>query len=435
MNALRTWVLTLFILLLWSGVARAELTIEITKGQQGGLPIAIVPFGWQGAGMTPPQDIAKIVTADLERSGRFDPVAARDLLVRPTDGSQVNFRDWRLVGAPHLVVGKVSAVGDNYTVQFQLFDVYKESQKTGYTFQVKEGELRAIAHRISDIIYEALTGEKGAFGTRIAYVTSTVWQANNVRYYALYVADIDGYNPQLIIRSKEPLMSPAWSPDGRKLAYVSFESRRPVIMVQDVFTAQREKVAAFSGINGAPAWSPDGTRLAMSLSKDGNSEIYVMHVAGGRLQRLTEHLAIDTEPAWSPDGRKLVFTSDRGGRPQIYRIAADGGKPERVTFDGRYNARASFSPDGKRITFINGDGNVFKVAVMELATGNMQILTNSRLDESPSFSPNGSMIIYATEHANRGVLAAVSLDGRVQQRIQLQEAGDAREPVWGPFTK
>ncbi len=435
MNALRTWVLTLFILLLWSGVARAELTIEITKGQQGGLPIAIVPFGWQGAGMTPPQDIAKIVTADLERSGRFDPVAARDLLARPTDGSQVNFRDWRLVGAPHLVVGKVSAVGDNYTVQFQLFDVYKETQKTGYTFQVKEGELRAIAHRISDIIYEALTGEKGAFGTRIAYVTSTVWQANNVRYYALYVADIDGYNPQLIIRSKEPLMSPAWSPDGRKLAYVSFESRRPVIMVQDVFTAQREKVAAFSGINGAPAWSPDGTRLAMSLSKDGNSEIYVMHVAGGRLQRLTEHLAIDTEPAWSPDGRKLVFTSDRGGRPQIYRIAADGGKAERVTFDGRYNARASFSPDGKRITFINGDGNVFRVAVMELATGNVQILTNSRLDESPSFSPNGSMIIYATEHANRGVLAAVSLDGRVQQRIQLQEAGDAREPVWGPFTK
>ncbi len=435
MNVLRTWVLTLFILLLWSGVARAELTIEITKGQQGGLPIAIVPFGWQGAGVAPPQDIAKIVTADLERSGRFDPVATRDLLARPTDGSQVNFRDWRLVGAPHLVVGKVSAVGDNYTVQFQLFDVYKESQKTGYTFQVKEGELRAIAHRISDIIYEALTGEKGAFGTRIAYVTSTVWQANNVRYYALYVADIDGYNPQLIIRSKEPLMSPAWSPDGRKLAYVSFESRRPVIMVQDVFTAQREKVAAFSGINGAPAWSPDGTRLAMSLSKDGNSEIYVMHVAGGRLQRLTEHLAIDTEPAWSPDGRKLVFTSDRGGRPQIYRIAADGGKAERVTFDGRYNARASFSPDGKRITFINGDGNVFRVAVMELATGNVQILTNSRLDESPSFSPNGSMIIYATEHANRGVLAAVSLDGRVQQRIQLQEAGDAREPVWGPFTK
>ncbi len=435
LNFLRTWVLVFSAALLWSGAAWAELTIEITKGQQGGLPIAIVPFGWQGPSMAPPQDIAKIVAADLERSGRFDPVAERDLLARPTDGSQVNFRDWRLVGAPHLVVGKVTAAGDNYTVQFQLFDVYRESQKIGYTFQVQEKELRSIAHRISDIIYETLTGEKGAFGTRIAYITSTVWQTNNVRYYALYVADVDGYNPQLIIRSKEPLMSPSWSPDGRKLAYVSFESRRPAIIVQDVFTAQREKVATFTGINGAPAWSPDGTRLAMSLSKDGNSEIYVMHVASGRLQRLTNDLAIDTEPAWSPDGRRLVFTSDRGGRPQIYKVPVEGGKSERVTFDGRYNARASFSPDGKRIVFINSDGSAFRVAVMELATRNMQILTNSRLDESPSFSPNGSMIIYATEYASRGVLAAVSLDGRVQQRILLQEAGDAREPVWGPFIK
>jgi TolB protein len=435
LNLLRTWVLIWSALLLCSGAAQAELTIEITKGRQGGLPIAIVPFGWQGPSATPPQDIAKIVTADLERSGRFDAVAERDLLTRPTEGSQINFRDWRLVGAPHLVVGKVSAVGDNYTVQFQLFDVYRETQQIGYTFQVQEKELRSIAHRISDIIYETLTGEKGAFGTRMAYITSTVWQTNNVRYYALYVADVDGYNPQLIVRSKEPLMSPSWSPDGRKLAYVSFEGRRPVIMVQDIFTAQREKVAAFKGINGAPAWSPDGTRLAMSLSKDGNSEIYVMHVASGRLQRLTDHLAIDTEPSWSPDGRTLVFTSDRGGKPQIYKISIDGGKAERVTFEGRYNARPSFSPDGKRITFINGDGNTFRVAVLELATGNMQVLTNSRLDESPSFSPNGTIIIYATEYANRGVLAAVSLDGRVQQRILLQEAGDAREPAWGPFSK
>ncbi len=430
-----TWLFICSVLLLWSSIAQAELTIEITKGRQGGLPIAVVPFGWQGPTMTPPQDVAKIVAADLERSGRFDPVAERDLLARPTEGSQINFRDWRLVGAPHLVVGKVSAVGGNYTVQFQLFDVYRESQKIGYTFQVQEKELRSIAHRISDIIYESLTGEKGAFGTRIAYITSTVWQANSVRYYALYVADIDGYNPQLIVRSKEPLMSPSWSSDGRKLAYVSFEGQRPVIMIQDIFTAQREKAAAFSGINGAPSWSPDGTRLAMSLSKDGNSEIYVMHVASGRLQRLTDHLAIDTEPNWSPDGRTLVFTSDRGGNPQIYKVSVDGGKAARVTFDGRYNARASFSPDGKRITFISGDGSNFRVAVQELARGNMQILTNSRLDESPSFSPNGTMIVYATEYANRGVLAAISLDGRVQQRILLQEGGDAREPAWGPFSK
>ena len=416
-------------------MAQAELTIEITKGRQGGLPIAIVPFGWQGPSMAPPQDIAKIVSADLERSGRFDPVAERDLLARPTDGSQVNFRDWRLVGAPQLVVGKVNATGDDYTVQFQLFDVYREVQQIGYTFHVKEKELRAIAHRISDIIYETLTGEKGAFGTRIAYITSTVWSTNNVRYYALYVADADGYNPQLIVRSKQPLMSPSWSPDGRKLAYVSFEGGRSVIIVQDIYTAQREKVSAFKGINGAPAWSPDGTRLAMSLSKDGNSEIYVMHLASGRLQRITDHLGIDTEPAWSPDGRTLIFTSDRGGNPQLYKVSIDGGKPDRITFEGKYNARAAFSPDGKRITFINGDGRTFRVAVMELATGNMQVLTNSRLDESPSFSPNGTMIIYATEHANRGVLAAVSLDGRVQQRIQLEEGGDAREPAWGPFSK
>lgn len=435
MNFKRTWLLICSLLLLWSGAPRAELVIEITKGRQGGLPIAIVPFGWDGPSVAPPQDVARIVTADLERSGRFDPLAERDLISRPTEGSQVNFRDWRLVGAPHLVVGKVTATAGGYTVQFQLFDVYRENQKIGYTFQVKEKELRAIAHRISDLVYETLTGEKGVFGTRIAYVTSTVWQANNVRYYALYVADIDGYNPQLIVRSKEPLMSPAWSPDGRRLAYVSFEGRRPVIMIQDIFSAKREKVAAFNGINGAPAWSPDGTRLAMSLSKDGNSEIYVMHLASGRLQRMSDHLAIDTEPSWSPDGRTILFTSDRGGNPQIYKVSSDGGKAERVTFDGRYNARASYSPDGKRITFITGEGNLFRVAVQELATGNMQVLTGSRLDESPSFAPNGSMIIYATEHANRGVLAAVSLDGRVQQRIQLQEPGDAREPAWGPFSK
>lgn len=435
MSLKNTWLLVCSVLLLWSSVARAELTIEITKGRQGGLPIAVVPFGWQGPSMKPPLDIAEIVSADLERSGRFDPVAEKDLISRPTDGKQVNFRDWRLVGAPNLVVGKLNAAGNNYTVQFQLFDVYRETQKIGYTFNVQEKELRATAHRISDIIYESLTGEKGAFSTRIAYVTSTVWKVNNTRYYALYVSDVDGYNPQLIVRSKEPLMSPAWSPDGRKLAYVSFEGHRPVIIVQNIYTAQREKVAAFKGINGAPAWSPDGTRLAMSLSKDGNSEIYVMHLASGRLQRLTNDLGIDTEPSWSPDGRTLVFTSDRGGSPQIYKVSIDGGKAERVTFDGRYNARASYSPDGKRITFIDGDGRSFRVAVQELATGNMQILTNSSLDESPSFAPNGSMIIYATEYANRGVLAAVSLDGRVQQRIVLQEGGDAREPAWGPFSK
>lgn len=433
MSLIRKSMLVFIALLTWNSIAQAALTIEITKGRVGGVPIAVVPFGWQGPAMQPPQDVAGIISANLERSGRFDPLAERDLLARPHEGSQVKFRDWRLLGAPNLVVGKVSAEGNFYNVQFQLFDVYREKQQIGYTFKVKETELRKIAHRISDIIYETLTGEKGAFSTRIAYITSKLWRTDNVRYYALYVADIDGHNAELVLRSREPIMSPSWSPDGRKLAYVSFEQRRPVIIVQDIFSAQRERISAFKGINGAPAWSPDGKRMAMSLSKDGNSELYIMHVASGRLQRLTHHHGIDTEPAWSPDGEQLVFTSDRGGRPQIYQISVHGGKPKRITFEGRYNARASYSPDGSKITFINGENNRFRVATLELETGIMQILTDSRLDESPSFAPNGSMVIYATEHLNRGVLAAVSVDGRVQQRIALDEEGDAREPAWGPL--
>ena len=424
------------LLLIWfalTSVARAGLTIDITQGVEGAQPIAVVPFGWQGPSMNPPQDIAQIISDDLKRSGLFAPLEKNDMLSRPQTGSQINYRDWRLLGTPSLVVGRLTGTGDEYKIQFQLFDVNREVQLVGYSFTASEKDLRRIAHQISDIIYETLTGDKGAFNTRIAYVTSTVWRTNNVRYYALYVADVDGQNGQLIIRSREPIMSPAWSPDGRKLAYVSFEQRRPMIYVQDIFTAQRERIASFQGINGAPAWSPEGARLAMSLSKDGNSELYIMHVASGKLERLTNHVAIDTEPNWSPDGRNIIFTSDRGGTPQIYQVSVHGGQPKRLTFEGSYNARPSYSPDGKRITMVNGENGNFRIAVLELETGFMQILTKSRLDESPSFAPNGSMIIYATEYLNRGVLAAVSVDGRVQQRIALDESGDAREPAWGPF--
>ncbi len=423
----------MFITLAVSGVARAGLTIDITQGVEGALPIAIVPFGWQGPAMNLPQDIARIISDDLRRSGLFEPLSRNDMLSRPQDGSQVNYRDWRLLGTPNLVVGRMTGSGDQYKIQFQLFDVNRETQLVGYSFSAAEKDLRRIAHQISDIIYETLTGQKGAFNTRIAYVTSKVWRTNNVRYYALHVADVDGHDAQLVVRSRQPIMSPSWSPDGRKLAYVSFEQRRPMIYVQDIFTAERERLAGFSGINGAPAWSPDGTRLAMSLSKDGNSELYIMHVASRKLQRLTHHRAIDTEPEWSPDGRHLVFTSDRGGQPQIYRISAQGGEVKRLTFEGRYNAKPSYSPDGKRIAMVTGENGKFRIAVLELETGFVQILTQSRLDESPSFAPNGSMIIYATEYLNRGVLAAVSVDGRVQQRIVLDEDGDAREPAWGPF--
>ena len=424
------------LLLIWfalTSVARAGLTIDITQGVEGAQPIAVVPFGWQGPSMNPPQDIAQIISDDLKRSGLFAPLEKNDMLSRPQTGRQINYRDWRLLGTPSLVVGRLTGTGDEYKIQFQLFDVNREVQLVGYSFTASEKDLRRIAHQISDIIYETLTGDKGAFNTRIAYVTSTVWRTNNVRYYALYVADVDGQNGQLIIRSREPIMSPAWSPDGRKLAYVSFEQRRPMIYVQDIFTAQRERIASFQGINGAPAWSPEGARLAMSLSKDGNSELYIMHVASGKLERLTNHVAIDTEPNWSPDGRNIIFTSDRGGTPQIYQVSVHGGQPKRLTFEGSYNARPSYSPDGKRITMVNGENGNFRIAVLELETGFMQILTKSRLDESPSFAPNGSMIIYATEYLNRGVLAAVSVDGRVQQRIALDESGDAREPAWGPF--
>ena len=433
MKFLGHFVRILLISLLFTGVARAALTIDITRGVDAALPIAVVPFGWQGPSMNPPQDIAQIISGDLLRSGLFAPQARKDMLSRPQDAAQVNYRDWRVLGIPSLVIGRMTAAGNDYKIQFQLFDVNREVQLVGYSFTASQNDLRRIAHQISDIIYETLTGDKGAFNTRMAYITSKVWPGNNTRYYALYVADVDGHDAQLIIRSRQPIMSPAWSPDGRKLAYVSFEQRRAMIYVQDIFTAQRERVSAFKGINGAPAWSPDGTRLAMSLSKDGNSEIYVMHVASGRLQRLTNHRAIDTEPSWSPDGRKLLFTSDRGGKPQIYQVSVHGGKPNRLTFEGRYNAKASYSPDGKQIVMVNGDNGHFRIAILELESGMMQILTKSRLDESPSFAPNGSMVIYATEYLNRGVLAAVSVDGRVQQRIALDEDGDAREPAWGPF--
>ncbi len=427
----RASIAALLLVFLAAGSANAALTIEITKGQQGALPIAVIPFGWQGAAPYPPQNVAAIIANDLTISGRFSPLAEKDLLARPTDGQQINFRDWRLLGAPNIVVGSVVAVGERYRVQFQLFDVYREVQQVGFSFEASAEDLRRLAHGISDIIYETLTGERGAFATRIAYVTAK--NSPEGPMYSLFVADVDGHGAQLIVRSRHPLMSPDWSPDGNRLAYVSFENGRSMIYVQNVQTGARERISAFKGINGAPAWSPDGSRLAMSLSRDGNSEIYLMHLGSKRLQRLTHHYAIDTEPTWSPDGEWIAFTSDRGGKPQIYRISVRGGKAERLTYDGRQNLKPAYSPDGKRLAMIRGDGGRYRVAVMELANKMTQILTDARLDESPSFAPNGSMVIYATEFMGRGVLSAVSVDGRVQQRIGLQEGGDAREPAWGPF--
>ncbi|MCP4992771.1 MAG: Tol-Pal system beta propeller repeat protein TolB [Gammaproteobacteria bacterium] len=411
----------------------AGLTIEITEGAEGALPIAVVPFGWSGKGGGPEHNVAEIIRNDLHRSGRFNSLPVQDMLARPTSGSDVSFRDWKVLGQDSLVVGQISPNGQNgYMIRFQLFDVFKGEQLTGYNIPATGQDLRATAHSIADIIYEKLTGERGAFNTKVAYITSVAGSGG--KKTALKVADADGYGAQTIVTSNEPLMSPAWSPDGRKLAYVSFEKGKASIFIQEVYSGRRQKIASFKGINGAPAWSPDGRRLAMTLSKDGNPDIYVMNINKRSLSRLTKHYAIDTEPAWSPDSRFIVFTSDRGGKPQIYRVPTFGGKVTRLTFEGSYNARASYSPDGKSLTLVTRQGRDFRIGVLELATDNLQVLSEGRLDESPSFAPNGSMVIYATKINGKGELAAVSVDGRVRQRLALQE-GDVREPVWSPFTR
>lgn len=425
--------LTLFIVLLQN--SWAVLTIEITEGVEGASPIAVVPFQWKGTG-TVPQDIAAIISADLQRSGLFAPLARQNLVSEPHQASEVNFTDWRVLNVEHLVVGTIEALAnDEFQIQFQLMDVYKGTQITGYSIRSRLPGLRRTAHKVSDIIYKALTGTPGAFDTLIAYVTVNQYPSGK-RKYRLAVADSDGFDEQIILESTEPLMSPNWSPDGQQLAYVSFKNGRPEIFVQNIFNREIQTLASFKGLNSAPVWSPDGKRLALTLSKDGNPEIYVMELATKRLTRITRNYAIDTEAAWMPDGKGLVFTSDRGGSPQIYKVnvTANGayGRVERLTFDGNYNARATVSPDGNNMALVHRVDGKFRIAVLDLRTRHFNVLTDSRLDESPSFSANGRMIIYATEDNYRGVLAAVSVDGRAHQRLSSQ-TGDVREPAWSSF--
>ena len=412
----------------------STLTIEITQGLEGALPIAVVPFAWRGDASTPPaHEVGGVVSADLQRSGRFKPLPTSQMLARPTRGEEVDFRDWRALNVENLVVGEVTPNGPGgYLVKFYLYDVFRGEQVTGYSLPTTVRDLRATAHHIADIIYETLTGQPGAFATRIAYVTSERSGKDKKETVELRIADADGYGPQTIVSSSEPIMSPAWSPDGRQIAYVSFENAQPSIWVQELLTGKREKLTSFKGINGAPAWSPDGRFLALTLSKDGNPDIFVMDIARRSLRALTRHGAIDTEPAWAPDGKSLVFTSDRGGSPQIYKVSVSGGEASRVSFEGSYNARASFAPDGRMLTMVTRVDGQYRIATLDLATRDYRVMSTGRLDESPSFAPNGSMIIYATRVNDKGVLAAVSTDGRVQQRLRLQE-GDVREPVWSPY--
>ena len=416
-----------------SGVRAVALTIEITKGADGGIPIAVVPFKWQGQSALP-VEVGDIIAADLYRSGQFNPLPVDDFLSRPSDESEVKYKDWRLIKAVNLVVGRVTQMGtDRYAVRFQLFDVFRERQLAAFLWKVTGSDLRKTAHQISDKVYEALTGRPGAFDSRIAYVT-LLRTASKGSEYQLMVADADGYNPKQILRSPDPILSPAWAADGAWLAYVSFEDGRSKIFVQNLNTGARKKLAEFPGINGAPAWSPDGKHMAMTLSRDGNPEIYVMHIASGSLRRLTNHSSIDTEAAWSPDGRHLVFTSDRAGRPQIYRMSAAGGRAERLTFEGKENARASYDQTGKHLTLVTNHGNGDQIGVFSLPTGSLEILTDGRLDESPTFAPNGAMILYAAQRGGSGLLSAVSADGRVRQVLR-SESGTVREPAWSSLNR
>ncbi|MBS3895302.1 Tol-Pal system beta propeller repeat protein TolB [Silanimonas sp.] len=409
------------------------LEIDIVGGNAAALPITVVPMPYLGTQVAPDVDVAAIIAANLNRSGQFRTLPLANLVERPVRGTDIQFPTWRVLRQDFIVVGRVLDAPDGgFRVEYELFDVAKQERLLGLAMTGRARGLRDVAHQISDQIYERILGVRGAFWTRIAYVTAT--GRGDDMQFALMVADADGANPQTVVRSREPLLSPAWSPDGRRLAYVSFERGNSTIYIQELATGARELIASFRGINGAPSFSPDGTRLAMTLSRSGNPDIYVMDLATRALTPVTRHFGIDTEAVWTPDGQSLIFTSDRAGRPQLYQVPVSGGEPVRLTFEGDHNAKASVSFDGKKIAMAQGRRNVYRIAVLDRsrATPVWQTLSPGNLDESPSFAPNASMLLYATKEGGRGVLYAVSADARVRQRLVLTD-GDVREPAWSPF--
>ncbi|UYF98360.1 MULTISPECIES: Tol-Pal system beta propeller repeat protein TolB [unclassified Halomonas] len=415
------------VLLLISSVASANLTIEITRGSDQALPIGVVPFeGGEGL----PEDVAQIVQDDLERSGMFAPLARSAMFERPSQANDVQFGTWRSLDTRYLVVGRAQQTGGGYQIQFDLMDISGQTRMIGETVNVSGNDLRGAAHYISDQVFEAITDIRGAFSTKIAYVTAQGLGDN--MQFGLYVADADGARSQQVLTSDQPIMSPAWSPDGRKLAYVSFETERPAIYIQDVSSGQRVQATSFEGINGAPAWSPDGRRLAMSLSKDGQPDIYVLDIGSRSLNRLTDSNSIDTEPAFSPNGANILFTSDRSGGPQIYQMSANGGNANRVTYTGNYNARGRYSPEGDQIFLVHRSDRGYQVARQELDGGRLVVLSESTRDESPSVAPNGTMVIFATQQGGSGFLSAVSADGRSSFRLPAAQ-GEVRDPAWSPF--
>jgi len=407
-----------------SGLASAQLSIEITGAGANRIPVAIADLAGDP---TASRIVTATVRADLERSGLFQLVDTTGAAL--DENSPVNHADWKTKGADALAAGSIGRSPDGrMEARFRIYDNQKAVSLGGAAYVTSNEQLRAAGHRIADYIYEKLTGEKGIFSTRIAYVVKSRGR------FLLQIADADGQGAATALTSAEPIISPAWSPDGTRLAYVSFEKKKPVVYVHSLSSGQRAIVANFKGSNSAPAWAPDGRKLAVVLSKDGNSQLYTVNADGSGVQRITQSGGIDTEPRFSADGASIYFTSDRGGSPQIYRVGASGGDAQRVTFDGSYNVSPRPSPDGKSLAFITRRDGRFQLAIMDIASRQVQVLTDSNKDESPSFAPNSRMILFATEVGGRGVLSAVSSDGRIKQRLSVA-AGDVREPAWAPFLK
>ena len=433
MRNIKTVILSLFVFV---GITANAQTLRIdVQGVAQPTPVAVVPFGWEGDAPDMPLDVSRVITDDLLRSGRFAPIDEEKMLQKPTDGADVDFQDWAFVGVEAVVVGKVIQKGPNaYSLEFRLFDVFGRKQLFGYSMPASRGTMRIAGHLAADMIYEKLTGIKGVFGTKVAYVTAQ--RQGEGQLYSLIVSDQDGFNEHTIMESNDPIMSPAWSPDSRQLAYVSFEGNKSSIFVQTLRTGNRFQVSSKPGINGAPSFSPDGRKLVITLGGvDGNLDIHVLDINTRRTTRLTTNRSIDTEGTWSPDGRYIYFTSDRSGGPQIYRVRATGGTPERVTYEGSYNARPRLSPDGKKLAMVHNDRGNYRIAVMSLARKDLLVLSTGRQDESPSFAPNSDILIYATRQGRDGVLETVSADGLIRQKMASGAGGDVREPVWSPFPR
>lgn len=425
----RLWLCLLGILLLPAKVF-AVIEIEITKGGANAIPIAITEFGWD-AGSEAPEDVGQIVADDLQRSGLFSPLERSELIANPVYGQTPNYANWRLSGVDYLVTGGIRKSGKGYKVDFELFDPIREKVLSAKTFTITNQTLRNAAHLIADEVFEEVIGIRGAFNTQIAYISVT--GSGTKKQYKLQLADADGRAPQAMLTSPRPIMSPAWAPDGIRIAYVSFEDRaQSAIYIQNRKTGKRTKVISREGINGAPSWSPDGKKLAIVLSYRGNPDVYVVDVSSGNTFPVTNNEAIDTGPQWI-DNDTLLFTSDRSGGPQLYEVPASGGKAVRLTYEGRYNTDASVSPDGESIAFVHGRNGRYQIALIDRESGSFRTLTDGSLDESPSFAPNGQMILFATNSGGRATLGAVSVDGDVVQSLTLGAAG-VREPAWSPYT-